>query len=681
MKKTIFIIITLLTTLFCNAQSYNYEQGVKAYDDGNQEKALDYFGRDIYDNPKAALSFYYRAIIYYYQDQNALALSDINNAIKYINSKDKDLLSGAHKLRGNIYLRIENFDKTFEDYAKAIKLYPEDPESYIERAQIYFELKEYSKAESDYKKALKIDESLALPYAGLGRNYIFQKNYTEAEKVLNKLIKLSPDYSGGYKYRAMLFFEQNKYEEAIEDIFYASLLDPTDSDMQSLFISYSNKNYPLSLSKVNAQISSNPEKEHWYFVRAEINEGNNDFKAAISDYTKLLTITDNDSKSYLLSFRAKCFFNIGMYEESISDYSDAISIDSTDAYYYGYRADAKRLMGNFNGAIEDFTKAIEIDPQGSWFYYRRGWIKDEFLNNNEAGLDDYNKAISINKKYPYTYLNRGRLYDFELKNSIKAKDDYTKILSLDTIILENGNCRQYALFHLGRTDEAITWITKIIEQYPNDGNYYDATCLYSLMNKKSEALTYLQLAFENGFRNFNQLEYDDDINNIRNLNEFKTLVAKWKNVFDETQKKDVIEKKEDIKSETQTATIPMKISGGGTYEVPCKINDLKLNLIFDTGASDITISKTEAEFMLKNNYLNKNDIIGSSSYMIANGDIEIGTTIVFRKVDFGGLILKNVKASVIENKNAPLLFGQSALSKYGKIIIDNENKIITITAK
>jgi aspartyl protease family protein len=67
--------------------------------------------------------------------------------------------------------------------------------------------------------------------------------------------------------------------------------------------------------------------------------------------------------------------------------------------------------------------------------------------------------------------------------------------------------------------------------------------------------------------------------------------------------------------------------------------------------------------------------------MIANGDIEVGTTIIFRKVDFGGLVLKNVKATVIENKNAPLLFGQSALSKYGKITIDNEKKIITISVK
>jgi clan AA aspartic protease (TIGR02281 family) len=681
MKKTIFYIATLFTIIFCNAQSYNFEQGVKAYNENDLEKALDYFGREINDNPKAALALYYRAIIYNYQDQNSFALRDINNSIKYFNLKEKILLSGAHRLRGDIYYKIDNYDKTIQDYETAIKLSPSDPEIYIDRAQIYYDLQLYPKADADYRQALKIDESLVRPYAGLGRNYIKQKKYIEAEKVLNQLIKLSPDYVGGYKFRAQAFYEQNKFDEAIEDIFYCYQLDDTDKAVRSLFITYAQKNYPLSFSKVNAQIATYPEKELWYFVRAKLFEGKSNHKAAISDYTKLMEITDIDYKSNLLSYRAKCYSDAGMYEQSILDYSEAISIDSTNSYYFGKRGEVKRLMGNYKEANEDYTKAIAIEPRESWFYYIRGWTQEEFLKNTEAGLIDYNEAISIDKTVAYYYLMRGRLYEFKLNNTLKAKEDYNNILAIENMILEDGNSRQYALFHLGRSEDATLWLKEIIDKYPTSGNYYDATCLYSLMNKPKEALTNLNLAFQNGYRNFTHLAADDDVDNIRNLPEFKKIISEWKNVFEESLKKDIVLKKEETSFVNQTVSIPMKVSGGGTYEVPCKINELKLNLIFDTGASDITISKTEAEFMLKNGYLSKNDITGTSSYMIANGDIEIGTTIVFRKVDFGGLILKNVKASVIENKNAPLLFGQSALSKYGKITIDNDKKVITITTK
>jgi len=681
MKKTILLFTAVFTVLFCNAQTYNFEQGVKAYNESDFEKALDYFSREINDNQKSSLALYYRALIYNYQEKNSFALSDINNSIKNFSPKEKTLLAGAHRLRGDIYYKIENYEKTFEDYSIALKFSPSDPEIYIDRAQIYFDLSQYSKAEADYKSALKIDESLVVPYAGLGRNYINEKRYADAEKILNQLIKLSPEYTQGYKFRAQVYYAENKYDEAIEDIFYAFVLDDNDKGIRSLFITYSEKNYPLSFSKVNAQIANHPEKELWYYVRAKLFEGKYNYREAISDYTKLMELTDISYKSNILSYRAKCYSNSGMYEQSIADYTEAISIDSTNGYHYGNRGDVKRLMGAYEEAKVDLTKAIAIEPRESWFYHRRGWIEEEFLKNNEAGLNDYNTAISINKEYPYTYLQRGVLYEEKLNNPIKAREDYNSILLLDTIIQDGGNCRQYALFHLGSKEEAILWLNKILEKYPTEGNYYDATCLYSLMNKPIEAMGSLKKSFENGYRDFIHLSNDDDLTNIQNLPEFKALVTEWKSVFDESQKKEIAAKKEEPKAEEQTVSIPMKVSGGGTYEIPCKINELKLNLVFDTGASDITISKTEAEFMFKNDYLSKNDITGTSSYVIANGDIEIGTTVIFRKVDFGGLILKNVKATVIENKNAPLLFGQSALSKYGKITIDNENKIIKITTR
>lgn len=57
------------------------------------------------------------------------------------------------------------------------------------------------------------------------------------------------------------------------------------------------------------------------------------------------------------------------------------------------------------------------------------------------------------------------------------------------------------------------------------------------------------------------------------------------------------------------------------YTIPCKVNGLELDFIFDTGASNVSLSLTEALFMLKNGKLNEEDIIGSSYAQLANGDI------------------------------------------------------------
>lgn len=115
---------------------------------------------------------------------------------------------------------------------------------------------------------------------------------------------------------------------------------------------------------------------------------------------------------------------------------------------------------------------------------------------------------------------------------------------------------------------------------------------------------------------------------------------------------------------------------GGVYEIPCKINGTSMEFIFDTGASDITISLTEAMFLYKQGTLTDDDFLGTQQYQIANGAIEEGTVINLKTVEIGDRRLHNVKASIIHNMEAPLLLGQSALSKHGKISIDyNRNEI------
>ncbi len=53
----------------------------------------------------------------------------------------------------------------------------------------------------------------------------------------------------------------------------------------------------------------------------------------------------------------------------------------------------------------------------------------------------------------------------------------------------------------------------------------------------------------------------------------------------------------------------------------CDINGLPLSFWLDTGASDVSLSMVEATFMMKNGYLDSNDVVGSSYYLDANGNV------------------------------------------------------------
>lgn len=116
----------------------------------------------------------------------------------------------------------------------------------------------------------------------------------------------------------------------------------------------------------------------------------------------------------------------------------------------------------------------------------------------------------------------------------------------------------------------------------------------------------------------------------------------------------------------------------GVYIIPCEVNGLKLRFIFDTGASKVCISLTEALFMLKNGYLKSSDIQGSVYSQTATGDITEGSKIVLRRVEFGGMELSNVEAIIIKELAAPLLLGQSAISRLGTYQIDPIRDELTI---
>ena len=113
----------------------------------------------------------------------------------------------------------------------------------------------------------------------------------------------------------------------------------------------------------------------------------------------------------------------------------------------------------------------------------------------------------------------------------------------------------------------------------------------------------------------------------------------------------------------------------GIFQIPCKVNGIPMNFIFDTGASDVSISITEAKFLLKQGLLKKEDFLENVNYQIANGEIIEGLKINLNTIEIDGYILKNITATVIYNQHAPLLLGQSAISKIGQYSI-NQNKLI-----
>ena len=125
-----------------------------------------------------------------------------------------------------------------------------------------------------------------------------------------------------------------------------------------------------------------------------------------------------------------------------------------------------------------------------------------------------------------TYLNRGKLY-LNIGKIELANKDFNYVVNNESKEYI-GNCKQYALFYLNRETDAIEYMNTILENRPTSRAYYDATCLYSIMNKPEQALEYLKIALEKGYRDFIHMDVDEDLNNIRNLPEYNALIEKYR---------------------------------------------------------------------------------------------------------------------------------------------------------
>lgn len=676
MKRLIIILLVFLnfagvafSQKVKRPDTYNYNRGVEAIQNVDVEEALEYLNKEIDDDPKNGYAYVFIAAARVSQEEYGLAMTAVDLALKYIPKKDKDFRAIAYLVRSEVYEGLGEEQKALADLSCAIKETPDVAELYERRADLYYYNEEYDLADKDYRKIISIDPGSVMGYMGVGRNANAEKRYEEAIEQFDYVTRLMPDYSSGYSFRAESYAGLKQYDKAIDDIIRGLDIDCNGKAfywMQQV----ADSAMALMVAKLKAQVVKNPNDYYWPYCLGIVHERGGAYKKAIEYYKNSYDKEPTDLAAHRMS---QCCSEIGDFTLALEYIDQAIALDSADYEYVMDKANLLYDAGNAQDAIAELDKYVSHYPDYFYGYYRRGYFKDN-LQDIEGAVDDYTMSIVLQPDYAYAYLGRAEMYGLQGDRKT-AEEDYKKVIELDTIP-SNNSCAHYAYACLGQKWQAIEFMNKVMANDPdNAGNYYDAACLYSRMGELDKAVDFLQTALEKGYRRFAHLEIDDDLDAIRELPEYKELIRQYKSITEseyETQETSVYE--------DYTVEIPFT-KEDGVYKVKCAVNGLPLYFVFDTGAADVSLSSVEATFMMKNGYLKSSDIIGKQSYMMANGEVSDGTVINIRNVNFGGLDLNNVRASVVHNQTAPLLLGQSILGRLGNIEIDNSKRVLIITYK
>lgn len=675
MRQFILSILVLCSSVMLadnikRPDSYNYSRGVEAINNNNAEEALDYLNKEINEHPDNGYAFAWIALVRNYNEEFGRALTAANVAVKKIPSKDKEYKAFAYGTRAQVYLNLEDTIQALKDYSQAINIVPDDDRFYNQRAQVYYEQGKNDLADKDYLKMISLKEGDVMGYMGIGRNANAQKRYEDAIKQFDYVVKLEPNYSSAYSFRAESYIGLKKYNEAIDDVISALGIDRDRKafyELQEL----ADSAFEQTVAKLKVQKIKEPNEQSWDYDLGIVYERAAKYNKAIAYYKESL---EKESNIITASRISSCYDDLGDYDKALEYCNQAIALDSVKTNYLYEKANILDNAGRTQEAIKTMSDYIANTPDEPAGYYQRGWFKDHF-GDIEGALEDYTMAITLQPNVAYAYLNRGVLYRLKGENA-KAESDFKQVVRLDSIP-EEAECSFYAYYYLGQKDKAIEILNTILDK-DKKGNCYDAACLYSVMGEKEKALSYLRQSLEDGYRRFAHIKRDRDLNNIRNTEEFKVLMKEYEEKHLQEIAADA--DGDDSAYELKVEEIPFT-KEGGVCKVKCAINGLPLHFIFDTGAADVSISSVEATFMAKNDFLSSSDIIGKQNYQTADGNITEGTIINLKDVKLGSLHLNNIKASVVRNQAAPLLLGQSVLSKLGKIEIDNTKKVLRITHK
>ena len=651
----------------------------KAYEvlqnDHDEDQALKLLSDQIKSTPDNVECWLLMCRIYRNQKEYGRAMSSVNEAIRVNKPKKSGFVNSTlYWWKSSVYDDMDNNEQEIEWLKKALDAARKDNKENVQNisfdlGQAYYEAKKYDESDAVYRQMVKEDETDQAAMTGLARNMIQREDYAGAVRMLDASQKYGDDYSETYRFRSEAYDKMGETDKAIDD---ALLWFEKDEDAyDSAIIKLMMKHRTYAIAKAKTSMKSSDSKDAWRVLLLSIYEEAGEYENAIKEYDSLEE--DYGKDEYIYAHRADCYDKLGLTDMALSEIEKAIELEA-DYSNICSKGGILRTAGRYAEAIEVFDQAIEVDPLYAFAYYAKGWCH-ELSGDDDKAMECYDLGIDLDKEYAYIYLMRGQIH-LKRGDKIKAEEDFNTVLQLDTVVTD-GSCRQYALHFLGRDDEADEWMQKLIDDEPYDmGHYYDKACLYSRMGRTDEAVKALETALEMGYCAFTHIENDDDMDAIRGRDDFRALIVKYKEkLAARIEKMDI-----DMTAvkEEQITEVPITRKAGGTFNVDCSVNGLALNMIFDTGASDVSISKVEADFMLKNNYLSMSDIKGKQYYQTADGGISEGTVITLKEVRIGDAVLHNVDASVVKSQKAPLLLGESVLQKFGTFTVDNINSKLII---
>jgi len=161
-------------------------------------------------------AYYLRAVIESAQAKNDAAIADYSKAIT-LGKNDTDVYLG----RAAVYSTAGKIPEAIRDYSTLLEtLHSLNPDLYRKRGELYFQQANYPYAVKDFTKGLQLKrDDITLTYdRGLTYYKMGKTKFPSAEIDLKKVLDLDPKNATASRTLASMYFDQQKWQDAIDAI-------------------------------------------------------------------------------------------------------------------------------------------------------------------------------------------------------------------------------------------------------------------------------------------------------------------------------------------------------------------------------------------------------------------------------------------------------------------------------
>jgi tetratricopeptide (TPR) repeat protein len=372
----------------------------------------------------------------------------------------------AYRHRAQAHANLKQYEKSVQDYSKAIALDPKDMLAWCGRGVVYCDrLREYDKALDDFNKVIELDPRWAGAWTNRGNAYKGLHQYDKAFADFNKAIALNPKYAGAWNSRGVAYIDLHQHDKAHTDFTKAIELNPKYAlAWTNRGVAYNGLHrHDKALTDLNKAIALDPRRAAAWTSRGNAYRGLHQHDKALADLTKAIELDPKNAVAWLN--RGAAYNDLRQRDNALADLNKAIALDPRWAAAWTNRGNAYHGLHQHDKAFADFNKAIALDPKNAAAWLNRGGAYND-LRQHDKALADLNEAIALDPRMAKAWSNRGNAYNGLHRYHI-AIADHSKAIELDPRLATAWHNRGKTYYDLHRYEKALADFNKAVELDPS----------------------------------------------------------------------------------------------------------------------------------------------------------------------------------------------------------------------